>query len=68
MHIYRPAYASQLYAYAYFEPVCAFKLMHTQKHLNPNPKNRQAEKQSRFESLIYQPNMLRKYKESIKLT
>ena len=32
MHIHRPAYAGQLYAYAYFELVYARKSMHTQKH------------------------------------
>ena len=47
VHIHRPAYAGQLYAYAYFELACAYKSMRTQTRLNPNPENRQVEKQSK---------------------
>ena len=37
MGIHRPAYIGQFYVYAYFEPVYAYKSMHTQTCLNPNP-------------------------------
>ena len=30
MHIHKPMYVGQLYAYAYFEPVCAYRIMHAQ--------------------------------------
>ena len=37
MGIHRPAYIGQFYVYAYFEPVYAYKSMHTQTCLNLNP-------------------------------
>ena len=37
MRIHRLAYIGQFYVYAYFELVYAYKSMHTQTRLNPNP-------------------------------
>jgi len=47
VHIHRPAYPVQLYAYTYFKPVCAYK-KHAYADLvkNPNPEHKTV-KQSR---------------------
>ena len=47
MHIHRPAYA-----YAYFKPVCAYKSMHMQTRLNPNPKTNKQKSRAEMKTLI----------------
>ena len=32
VRIHKPAYAGQLYAYAYFKPMCAYRIMHALTH------------------------------------
>ena len=67
MHIHRPAYAGQLYVYAYFEPACTYKSMCMQTHLNPNPEIDKQKNKAEMKTLVPPAKHAQNMQENINL-